>query len=1437
MSSPDKHIGLPLDPLFSLLEVAGFDVTPASRVRAWRVLSSAGLRASLDNPALLRGLLAPVFARSAEQQLRFYEVFDRFVESISREPEPPPPPPKTPFLKKYRHLLALTALALAALLAYFLWPKPAPSVIPEPSFSFNNDIHIPGDMVQCNTSALEGLPDSALLALRWELLRSTDSTPEPVVMDSSENTVSWLFVAPAPAAGTQFSVRLSVRYTDNRPDSSGARVRTGESVLPLRCAHPPAMPRLQLPAGTLSPGQQAVFAVGQRLAPGLACRWEITGEGASSRTPRLVHRFAEKGLYEVSFSLTDTTQQGEQCSADTTFFIRVGEEEARLAYLPLLHITRHPGFTPGWLSWLILALLLIPAMYFWWRWSQRKPPPPAVLPPVVPPVTPGSDRPPYYIPYRQQPGTPRTAREQYRLADALRRRQLTDDLTLDVPATLRATIDRGGYPAFRYRYKTRPSEYLVVVDEQIPGRHLVRLFRHLAETLRGQDVVLDIVWCDPDMQHFRGAGVPPGASADTLRRYFPAHRLVVLGTAHALIETGAPRLRPDAKSALAGWPQRLLLTPQPPADWNWREALLYRQFGLFPSDLRGMLDAATFVENGLDTDDMPAEFSVWRDRQIELRSDENTSAERQWRSLADHLDYLKPFDSRITDWFLALAVHPAPAWEITLAIALKLGITPTHDSLLALARIPALRDGSLNPGLRRDMLGQLGDDLEKPARQAVLAELEAIRHLTDGSHVSEETDTYIIVQKFLLEPDVAENRQALGLLLDSGAVSRGIEMELNRFVQRRLQEEATMSKAGGFNPGIREWLKAHTPEPEAEKPLPRPFDTPDLRRALLCTVAALCWVLWLWQVCTAGSAIHQFFAGEYRPFTNESHNSALLRVRQPDHLAGVFNNLGVLASELAPRPDYETRPDTLLATADRLLGHLGNLDMADSSRQRLPWQSWRNSSRAAAGYGPTADAAYAGTQELLDQGLHIVNGSANTGYGRAGDRLRQNSVRNRYNCGVALMMQGASRDTILYAASLLREAENMAGDQLPVEALAARHGRGVAFYRAGLPDSARAIYNGLLEQGYFDTLTLRPGLEELLGLGGACYRTDTLGAVPLLSRRLTAAELNTLAASPDDASLRDVLLFMLPPATNTTLLGTTGDWQKVRAMGRSGYVPATWAGRPALSPCPPPAKKVDVAAVIARIQRNMVTVRGGTFTMGCTGEQGDDCDYDEKPAHQVTLSDYAISGTEVTVEQYMIFVNETGTHHPEWLEPGNEYNIRTGTNRYYIEQLGKSLQNPDCPIVGISWNDAMAYCEWLSRKTGRLYRLPTEAEWEYAARGGEKKEGKKYAGSDNVGEVAWYGENSGGKTHPVARKKPNGLGLYDMSGNVWEWCFDRWGDYEESDQPVVNPQGPEEGGNRVSRGGSWFNLAGRCRVSLRDNGEPVGRHFNLGFRLASPAPR
>ena len=230
------------------------------------------------------------------------------------------------------------------------------------------------------------------------------------------------------------------------------------------------------------------------------------------------------------------------------------------------------------------------------------------------------------------------------------------------------------------------------------------------------------------------------------------------------------------------------------------------------------------------------------------------------------------------------------------------------------------------------------------------------------------------------------------------------------------------------------------------------------------------------------------------------------------------------------------------------------------------------------------------------------------------------------------------------------------------------------------------------------------------------------------------------------------------------------------------------------------------------VKFNMVRVQGGTFQMGATPEQGGDAENDEKPAHSVTLDDYMIGETEVTQELWEAVMGSTPSYNGAWT---NEYGIG---NNY--------------PAYCVSWDECKEFIKKLNAETGQHFRLPTEAEWEFAARGGNKSGHYKYSGSNEVGDVAWYYGNSGSKTHPVRTKKANELGIYDMSGNVWEWCEDLYVNYYYLNSPQTNPKGPDKGSFRVNRGGSWVRSARFCRVSNRCGSTPGGRNSDLGFRLA-----
>jgi len=253
------------------------------------------------------------------------------------------------------------------------------------------------------------------------------------------------------------------------------------------------------------------------------------------------------------------------------------------------------------------------------------------------------------------------------------------------------------------------------------------------------------------------------------------------------------------------------------------------------------------------------------------------------------------------------------------------------------------------------------------------------------------------------------------------------------------------------------------------------------------------------------------------------------------------------------------------------------------------------------------------------------------------------------------------------------------------------------------------------------------------------------------------------------------------------------------------------------------------------IGMKLVLIPPGEFMMGSP-----DCDSDahshEKPQHKVRITKpFYLGAHEVTVGQFRQFVEATG-HKSEAEKDGRGAYGWTGKGwqqdpRFNWRNPGFE-QSDEHPVTCVSWNDAVAFCQWLSKKEGKTYRLPTEAEWEYACRAGTTT--RWCFGDDEaaLGEYAWYYVNSGEKTHPVGQKRPNAWGLYDMHGNVWEWCADWYAEGYYRKAPPDDPTGPSSGADRVLRGGSWINNLCFARSANRSFYLPELRNLNLGFRVA-----
>lgn len=274
------------------------------------------------------------------------------------------------------------------------------------------------------------------------------------------------------------------------------------------------------------------------------------------------------------------------------------------------------------------------------------------------------------------------------------------------------------------------------------------------------------------------------------------------------------------------------------------------------------------------------------------------------------------------------------------------------------------------------------------------------------------------------------------------------------------------------------------------------------------------------------------------------------------------------------------------------------------------------------------------------------------------------------------------------------------------------------------------------------------------------------------------------------------------------------------------------------------------------IDSNLILINGGTFILGDIW--GDD-DPNDSPTSVVSLGNYYISNHEVTIGEYLVFMNDVNISNDGYIK-GNkiidlgDFDCSVSKNfTGFNFKSNKFFDSDSCPITEITWFGALEYCNWLSENNGLEqvyiidsntvifdkmksgYRLPTEAEWEYAARSGGRED-QQWSGTNSneyLDNYAWYYSNSGNKAYPIKSKNPNAFGLYDMSGNVWEWCWDWYGDYDISNK--TNPIGPISGSRRVIRGGYWYATSIGCKTSFRTHSNPQGGTGSIGFRIAQNA--
>ncbi len=1087
MTDPTSNRTLPLEGLARRLEGAGFHLTPADRVRFMEVLGGEPAKALLHTPSKLKFLLAPIVAKSAAEQDKFYQVFDHYFETISS------PPDLVPLKKPKQHFgiedlwWIIPILLIGASMFYLFRAKP--EQVKEPFLSIAGPSYAePGDTLTF-TTRIENTEDSTQAVLSWELKDALDSTREA----EAGNSRTWTVIADTRGRNSIKMVEVAMKVPGKDTLYKAA------AVFAIFCPDPPQFGNWAPPA-TLEAGETF------RFSPPVAFRekqyrfeWNF-GDDSTSTLREPEHAYALDGVYYLSLRVT-RNGGGAICSTESVHRISVGEEEILLNEIPPQYDWVAPRATWSWGAWLLVGILVITIFYYLIRWLKKPPPPPEVVKPQEERI-PSADKGPYFIPFQDQNRNIAPDPVKYRLADMLRLRQEGLRKEVDVPASVRETIEGGGFPRLQYRTNTQPTDYLILLDEQSANSHQAKLFKHLTSVLRDQDVHSEVFYYQSDPFRLWNASYPNGINLDLVLRLFPEYRMIVMGDGHELLDpyaSGKPALRKGTAAILKGWKHRLLLTPLAPASWTFREGVLAELFVVFPSDAEGLAGASRFVENGLEASDLPPSFKEWQEQQISLRNDPNLTY-CEWRTLADHETYLND-DPELLRWLMALAVYPIPTWEITIAIATGLGIEATSERLLKLARIPWLQQGDLHPRLRKQFLAQLSPQDEALARNAVKQELEAVAASVRDGYARFEHQTSLAVQNFALSPFDPDAQRILREYLDSGALSRTQveELEINLPGTKEQLFKQNFSKAAQSyiqdapppKLSLEEFLQNQLAQPEeAPQPEKRKLALDGNFWRMILALGALGGLyLAMWNLDSTPWLYQTVFGETPTPFLNKPN-----RPLRDYYLVkeSIFIDSAVQYNNRAVETFFtQTQPELDTLVMGRPLA-----------------------------YGLTGIAP---VRNYLDLAL-----KANPDYALAQD----NMGRLDYSAGVA------------YFNAKRKNPRTFPGDANDKQALGyfrnamaypstqrdAQHAAGLCHYYSGNRDSATVYLKTLDQYGYFDTLKLFPNLKTLLGIQETA----------LLDFRLR---------NPDNRSVEATLDYYVNPRGIPNL-----QWS-IRASGANGIIP------------------------------------------------------------------------------------------------------------------------------------------------------------------------------------------------------------------------------------------------------------------------------------------
>ncbi|MEM9983673.1 MAG: SUMF1/EgtB/PvdO family nonheme iron enzyme, partial [Bacteroidota bacterium] len=1376
-------ISLPLDSLLVLLE-RDFELSPDLRLRAQQAIHVWG-KDHYDQPERLKYLLAPLFAQNETQQTQFYQTFDQWLKPYLPQDAPGSGPDEPAVLKQARRqwqrpLLATALLLITGILTWIFWPK-TEKPLPPPSPHFSA---------------------STFCATLDQSIAFTDQTPER--QQDSSLRIHWDFGDGSRDSATS-NPQHQYRALGSYPVTLTVwRQGRDSSLTQVIHVHDGIPPIATFSYDTLETGELRFRP--DSIRPEWRYRWEF-GDGTQRATREVTVAVPPETEYEATLVVSLPGDSLGRCSARHTELI---DTRQTLVELPKLMPLRLPA-EGGELTWTALAFVLWALLcalvwlftYAWQRYRKRLQPSPDLRAALH-----EGQAPPIDLPFPNQEELIEESADLMALAETLRQRQEGERERLDLAATLRATVQQGGFPSLRFQRPSRPSEYLALVEMNSPRDQQAKLFTRLLRLLQREQVKLEVWFYQGDPSWCCRHPEAERVSLERIYQLFPRHRLLMFSSGERLLDEQGKTLAPHLRRPLSSWDLRALLTPLPVGDWAARERSLHQHFVLLPADLPGQL---SLTEAWAELEEVET-FKALKRRLLRQRPDQPADQDYDFHKVADLKEYLGEVRFR---WLAAVALYPKPAWDITLALAARLGPAPTVEDLLRLTRVPWLRDGRLTESLRAELVAALDPATEQKARLA-LRDLLDQTPVTAGSFAAREKHIQLTVQQAFLNPNDREAQAALRLLWEQGlldAVARG-----HWQAQQPKEEPAPATTT----PRLSQLFQRH-------------------RWATMSILLFLVGCLGLVGLAPSGSGWR----------------SLGLAQAQPDSLSWYLNAAGeaLTQNDLAQAESYLGQAKRLDSTREELAFQQALLSYRQGrgAYQRRQWNgaslgfnearsvsirldegdSLRQQARHAQGlvffYQDSASLAER-TADSLPEAFYADFGTPNLATVLGGARLAEQienllaqadslfllAQRNRQsgldveqdwlrvaegyrgvlaidpNDPVAVQrMREISQ--ILTGLTQTYEVEGQVVDinsnePIPGVKVFWTEGQGVTdaegkFYLSKVYPERRGAPLALvfMAENYFREdrsiplpsrnelkISLRSRVADYVSITGSVIDRQTgkgLGSVPIL----IDGEPSGVSDRSGSFSISVVPAELGSRQPRLEVQGLAGYRDFALPLSLGADTTLTIRMQPEQADIPPP---------------RMLRVPGGSFLMG--SEEGED---DEKPVHRVEVSTFYLSETEVTNAQFAQFLNAQGNQE----EGGSTwYNENGAGYQGYAEaaiQVDAAGQwqvkegRASHPVNYVSWYGARAYAQWLSSQTGQRYRLPTEAEWEYAAGGGQvdrDSTGKRrftYSGSEDPDLVAWYTSTTDDTgTRPVGSKRPNGLGLYDMSGNVWVWCSDWYGE-------------------------------------------------------------